>query len=91
MMLSSRSRCRGAMQVHEKRPDAVMVFMRRRRSRNSPTVCADAAPRTKPRCRSVWKRRRASLAQQDKPDYVVVNDTVERAVEELHGILAKRR
>ena len=28
---------------------------------NSPTVCADAAPRTKPRCRSVWKRRRASL------------------------------
>ena len=42
----------GAMQVHEKRPDAVM--------RSWPTVCADAAPRTKPRCRSVWKRRRAN-------------------------------
>ena len=34
---------------------------------------------------------KGELAQQDKFDYVVVNDTVERAVEELHGILAKRR
>ena len=50
----------GAMQVHEKRPDAVMCSLRRRRSRNLRTVCADAAPRTKPRCRSVWKRRRAN-------------------------------
>ena len=31
------------------------------------------------------------LAQQDKFDYVVVNDTVERAVNELHEILNKRR
>ena len=34
---------------------------------------------------------KGELAQQDKFDYVVVNDTVERAVEELDGILAKRR
>ena len=49
----------GAMQVHEKRPDAVMVFI-------APPSFEELAN-------------------------VVVNDTVERAVEELHGILAKRR
>ena len=50
----------GAMQVHEKRPDAVMVFIAPP-SFEELANCADAAPRTKPRCRSVWKRRRASL------------------------------
>ena len=39
----------------------------------------------------VLETAKGELAQQDKFDYVVVNDTVERAVEELHGILAKRR
>ena len=34
---------------------------------------------------------KGELAQQDKFDYVVVNDTVERAVNELHEILNKRR
>lgn len=50
----------GAMQVHEKRPDAVMVFIAPPSFEELANRRADAAPRTKPRCRSVWKRRRAN-------------------------------
>ena len=34
---------------------------------------------------------KGELAQQDKFDYVGVNDTVDRAVDEIKGILASRR
>ena len=81
----------GAMQVHQKRPDAVMVFI-------APPSFEELANRLRGRGTEdeakVQKRletAKGELAQQDKFDYVVVNDTVERAVEELHGILAKRR
>ena len=81
----------GAMQVHEKRPDAVMVFI-------APPSFEELASRLRGRGTEdeakVLKRletAKGELAQQDKFDYVVVNDTVDRAVEELHGILAKRR
>ncbi len=81
----------GAMQVHEKRPDAVMVFI-------APPSFEELASRLRGRGTEdeakVLKRLETAkgvLAQQDKFDYVVVNDTVDRAVEELHGILAKRR
>ena len=81
----------GAMQVHEKRPDAVRVFI-------APPSFEELANRLRGRGTEdeakVQKRletAKGELAQQDKFDYVVVNDTVERAVEELHGILAKRR
>ena len=75
----------GAMQVHEKRPDAVMSFEElaaRLRGRGT----EDEA--------KVQKRletAKGELAQQDKFDYVVVNDTVDRAVDEIKGILASRR
>lgn len=81
----------GAMQVHEKRPDAVMVFI-------APPSFEELANRLRGRGTEdeakVLKRletAKGELAQQNKFDYVVVNDTVDRAVEELHGILAKRR
>lgn len=81
----------GAMQVHQKRPDAVMVFI-------APPSFEELANRLRGRGTEdeakVQKRletAKGELAQQDKFDYVVVNDTVERAVNELHEILNKRR
>ena len=88
----------GAMQdndtyttVHEKRPDAVMVFI-------APPSFEELANRLRGRGTEdeakVQKRletAKGELAQQDKFDYVVVNYTVERAVNELHEILNKRR
>ena len=81
----------GAMQVHEKRPDAVMVFI-------APPSFEELANRLRGRGTEdeakVQKRletAKGELAQQDKFDYVVVNDTVDRAVDEIKGILASRR
>lgn len=81
----------GAMQVHEKRPDAVMVFI-------APPSFEELAARLRGRGtedeEKVLKRletAKEELKQQDRFDYVIVNDELERAVEELRDILAKRR
>ena len=81
----------GAMQVHEKRPDAVMVFI-------APPSFGELAARLRGRGtedeEKVLKRletAKEELKHQNEFDYVVVNDQLDRAVEELKGILAKRR
>ena len=81
----------GAMQVHEKRPDAVMVFI-------APPSFEELAARLRGRGtedeEKVLKRletAKGELKHQNEFDYVVVNDQLDRAVEELKGILAKRR
>ena len=81
----------GAMQVHEKRPDAVMVFI-------APPSFDELAARLRGRGtedeEKVLKRletAKEELKHQNEFDYVVVNDQLDRAVEELKGILAKRR
>ncbi len=81
----------GAMQVHEKRPDAVMVFI-------APPSFEELAARLRGRGtedeEKVLKRletAKEELKHQNEFDYVVVNDQLDRAVEELKGILAKRR
>lgn len=81
----------GAMQVHKKRPDAVLVFI-------APPSFEELESRLRGRgteseqviCERL-ETARGELAQQDKFDYVVVNDTVERAVGEIRGILEARR
>ena len=81
----------GAMQVHEKRPDAVMVFI-------APPSFEELAARLRGRGtedeEKVQKRletAKEELKHQDKFDYVVVNDEIDRAVREIQGILAARR
>lgn len=81
----------GAMQVHEKRPDAVMVFI-------APPSFEELAARLRGRGtedeEKVFKRletAKEELKQQHRFDYVIVNDELDRAVEELRDILAKRR
>ena len=81
----------GAMQVHEKRPDAVMVFI-------APPSFEELAARLRGRGtedeEKVQKRletAKEELKSQDKFDYVVVNDEIDRAVREIQGILAARR
>lgn len=81
----------GAMQIKQKRPDAVLVFI-------APPSFEELAARLRGRGTEdeakVQKRletAKGELAQQDKFDYVVVNDTVDRAVDEIKGILASRR
>ena len=81
----------GAMQVHKKRPDAVMVFI-------APPSFEELAARLRGRGteseEKIQKRletAREELTHQGEFDYVIVNDEVERAVDEIRGILAARR
>ena len=81
----------GAMQIKKKRPDAVMVFI-------APPSFEELASRLRGRGTEdeakVQKRletAKGELEQKDRFDYVVVNDTVDRAVDEIKGILASRR
>ncbi|MGI6180464.1 MAG: guanylate kinase [Agathobaculum sp.] len=81
----------GAMQVHEKRPDAVLVFI-------APPSFEELAQRLRGRGteseEKVQKRletARREMQYADRFDYVVVNDEVDRAVDEIRGILALRR
>ena len=79
------------MQVHKKRPDAVMVFI-------APPSFEELAARLRGRGteseEKIQKRletAREELTHQGEFDYVIVNDEVERAVDEIRGILAARR
>ena len=81
----------GAMQVHQKRPDAVMVFI-------APPSFEELAARLRGRGTEVEEKVRKrletakeELKSRDRFDYVVVNDEIDRAVRELQGILAARR
>lgn len=81
----------GAMQVHGKRPDAVMVFI-------APPSFEELAARLRGRGTEdedkIQKRlatAREELEQQAAFDYVVVNDEIDRAVHELQQIIAARR
>ena len=81
----------GAMQVHQKRPDAVMVFI-------APPSFEELAARLRGRgtedeekVRKRLETAKEELKSRDRFDYVVVNDEIDRAVRELQGILAARR
>ena len=81
----------GAANIRRMYPGATTIFLLppstqelERRLRGRGTETEESLPERQEIARN-------ELAQQDKFDYGVVNDTVERAVEELHGILAKRR
>jgi len=81
----------GARQVHQKRPDAVMIFI-------APPSFEALASRLRGRGTedeaTVQKRLETAqneLAHTDEFDYIVINGQVERAVEELQAILLSRR
>ena len=81
----------GAMQVHEKRPDAVMVFI-------APPSFEELAARLRGRGtedeEKVLKRletAKGELEHQHKFDYVIVNDEIDRAVDEIKAIFEARR
>lgn len=81
----------GAMQVRAKRADAIMVFI-------APPSFDELASRLRGRGtedeEKVLKRletARQELTRMNEFDHVVINDTVERAVRELQGIIRQNR
>lgn len=81
----------GAMQVHEKRPDAVMVFL-------APPSLEELAARLRGRGTETEEKvlerletARGELEYQDRFDHIVLNDTVENAVARLADIITANR
>ena len=81
----------GAMQVHQKRPDAVMVFI-------APPSFEELAARLRRRgtedeekVRKRLETAKEELKSRDRFDYVVVNDEIDPALRALQGIPAARR
>ena len=81
----------GAMQIHQKRPDAVMVFV-------APPSIAELENRLQGRGTEDAAKVAARLAQaqkeltyQDQFDYVIVNDVLDEAVADLRAILRAER
>ena len=77
----------GAMQIHQKRPDAVMVFV-------APPSIAELENRLQGRGTEDAAKVAARLAQAQKEltyqnqfDYVIVNDVLDEAVADLRSIL----
>ena len=81
----------GALQVMKSMPECVSVFILPPSFEELEHRLRGRGTEDEAKVQKRLETAKGELAQQDKFDYVVVNDTVERAVEELHGILAKRR
>ena len=75
----------GALKVQERVPGAVTLFIARRRRRSSSAGCASARPRAPARSRSGSTLARSSSSRPTEFDYVIVNDDVERAADELQA------
>ncbi len=81
----------GALQVREKRPDAVLVFI-------APPSFDELESRLKGRGTETGEKiekrletAKKELEQRGKFDFVIVNDELERAAGEIQNILADRR
>lgn len=81
----------GAMQIHEKRPDAVMVFV-------APPSLEELSRRLHGRgteadetVQARLKTARDELSYADRFDYVIINDDLQQAIDDLRAILRAER
>ena len=77
----------GALNVAEEIPSAVTIFVTRSASRSSSAGCASGRRRAQARSGSGSTSRESQLTQAGSFGHVVANDELERAVEELAGIV----
>lgn len=81
----------GAMQVKEKRPDAVMVFIAPPSFEELARRLRDRGTEDEEKVRKRLETAQKELESMNLFDHVVMNDEIERAVQELHEILDARR
>lgn len=81
----------GAMQVKEKRPDAVMVFIAPPSFEELARRLRDRGTEDEEKVQKRLETAKKELESMNLFDHVVMNDEIERAVRELHDILDARR
>ncbi len=81
----------GALQVREKRPDAVLVFIAPPSFEELESRLRGRGTESGDKIEKRLETAKLELGQKDKFDFVIVNDVLERAADELQGILQSRR
>jgi guanylate kinase len=77
----------GALQVKKQRPDALLVFLTPQSGQELERRLRGRGTETDEVIRSRMKRAGEESKLMSSYDYILVNDDVDRAVEELHGLI----
>ncbi len=81
----------GAMQIHEKRPDAVMIFVAPPSIEELERRLIGRGTENDEKIAARMKTAEQELKQADKFDYIIVNDDLECAIADLLAILRAER
>ena len=81
----------GAMQIHEKRPDAVMIFVASPSIEELERRLVGRGTENPEKVAARMKTAEEELKQADKFDYIIVNDDLDCAIADLLAILRAER
>ena len=81
----------GAMQIHEKRPDAVMIFVATPSIEELERRLIGRGTENAEKIAARMKTAEEELKQSDKFDYIIVNDDLDCAIADLLAILRAER
>ena len=81
----------GAMQIHEKRPDAVMIFVAPPSIEELERRLIGRGTENAEKIAARMKTAEVELKQSDKFDYIIVNDDLDCAIADLLAILRAER
>lgn len=81
----------GALQVHEKRPDAIMLFIAPPSFEELERRLVTRGTESKEKIQQRLETAKIEISYSNKFNHIIVNDNIERAVEELHNIIQSYR
>lgn len=81
----------GALQIHEKRPDAVMIFVAPPSFEELESRLRGRGTETEEKVLARIEAARGELEQANRFDYIVVNDDLQTAVEDVKAIFRAER
>lgn len=81
----------GAIQVHKKRPDAIMLFIAPPSFEELERRIIRRGTESKEKIQQRLETAKIEISYSDKFNHIIINDNIERAVEELHNIIQSYR
>lgn len=81
----------GALQIHEKRPDAIMIFVEPPSVEVLEARLRGRGTETEEKVNARIEAARGELAQASRFDYIVVNDDLQKAVDDVCAVLRAER
>lgn len=81
----------GAIQVHEKRPDAIMVFIAPPSFEELERRLVTRGTESREKVHDRLEAARVELSFKDNFDHIIINDNIDRATKELHDTIKSYR